>query len=57
MNDNWLLEWTTESPSGDEDLDKKVFLTEEQMARKLLNGDFIHAIGVTNLEEYETHNK
>jgi len=44
--------WTTEKPKNDEELDDKVFLTENQMATKLLNWDFIYANWITNIESY-----
>jgi len=42
MTEDKLI-FTTAIPKSDEELDRKVFLTEQQMATKILNGDFLYA--------------
>jgi len=45
MTDDQLthtLEWTTEECKRDMDLGQKVYLTQDQMIKKMLNGDFLY---------------
>ena len=42
-----LLVWTTEKQTEECETDSKVFLNEEQMAKKILNWDFLYCSWVT----------